>query len=93
MENLIKLQKFVWERGWFSKSIKLTITLESEFEGYYGKASEDWEKQVIIQLESFDENICPNIKVIGNRFEDIDSVAVRILLKIEEWKNKVKIGK
>jgi len=50
MENLIKLQKFVWERGWFSKSIKLTITLESEFEGYYGKASEDWEKQVIIQL-------------------------------------------
>ncbi len=93
MENLIKLQKFVWERGWFSKSIKLTITLESEFEGYYGKASEDWEKQVIIQLESFDENICPNIKVIGNRFEDIDSVAVRVLLKIEEWKNEGINGK
>jgi hypothetical protein len=86
MENIKELQKFVWGLGWFSKSIKLTITLESRFEGYYGRASEDWEKQVIIQLESPDETICPNIKVIGQRFDDIDKVAYHVLQMIENWK-------
>ncbi len=87
MKNVKDLQKFVWGLGWFSKSVKLTITLESQFEGYYGKASEDWEKQVVIQIESPDETICPNIKVVGHRFEDIDTVAHRVLQMIETWKH------
>lgn len=90
MENLRDLQKFVWNLGWFSKSVKLTITLESSFEGYYGRASEDWEKQVIIQIESPDEKICPNIKVIGQRFDDIDRVSFLVLQKIETWRLSLK---
>ncbi|NBV27935.1 hypothetical protein EBS02_02795 [bacterium] len=90
MENVKELQKFVWGLGWFSKSIKLTITLESQFEGYYGRASEDWEKQVIIQLESPDETICPNIKVVGQQFDDIDKVAYHVLQMIENWKLSLK---
>ena len=90
MENLRDLQKFVWNLGWFSKSVKLTITLESEFEGYYGRASEGWEKQVIIQIESPDETICPNIKVIGQRFDDIDKVSFLVLQKIETWRSSLK---
>jgi hypothetical protein len=90
MENLRDLQKFVWNLGWFSKSVKLTITLESRFEGYYGGASEDWEKQVIIQIESPDETICPNIKVVGQRFDDIDKVSFRVLEMIETWKSSLK---
>jgi len=34
MENLRNLEIFIWGLGWFSKKVKLTITLESEFEGY-----------------------------------------------------------
>lgn len=90
MENVRDLQKFVWGLGWFSKSVKLTITLESEFEGYYGKASEDWEKQVVIQIESSDETKCPNIKVVGQRFDDIDKVAFRVLQMIETWRSSLK---
>jgi hypothetical protein len=83
MENVKKLQQFIWELGCFPKSVKMTITLESQFEGYYGKASEDWEKQVIIQIESPDETKCPNIKVVGQRFEDIDAVAYRVFQMIK----------
>jgi len=90
MENLRDLQKFVWNLGWFSKSVKLTITLESEFEGYYGRASEDWEKQVTIQIESPDETICPNIKVVGQRLEGIDKVSFRVLEMIETWRSSLK---
>ena len=90
MENLRNLQKFVCSLGWFSKSVKLTITLEREFEGYYGRASEDWETQVIIQIKSPDEKICPNIKVIGQRFDDIDRVSFLVLQKIETWRSSLK---
>ena len=90
MENLRDLQRFIWSLGWFSKSVKLTITLESEFEGYYGKASEDWEKQVTIQIKSPDETICPNIKVVGQRFDDIDKVSFLVLQKIETWRSSLK---
>jgi hypothetical protein len=72
LKNVKDLQKFVWGLGWFSKSVKLTIT---------------WEKQVVIQIESPDETICPNIKVVGHRFEDIDTVAHRVLQMIETWKH------
>ena len=90
MENLRDLQKFVCSLGLFSKSVKLTITLEREFEGYYGRASEDWETQVIIRIESPDEKICPNIKVIGQRFDDIDRVSFLVLQKIETWRSSLK---
>jgi len=66
------LQDFIVRLGFFSKSVKLTIVLESQFEGFYGKASEDWEQQVTIQIESPDEKICPTIKVVGQRYEYID---------------------
>ena len=90
MENVIDLQKFVWGLGWFSKSVKLTITIESQFEGFYGRASEDWEKQVAIQLESPDETKCPNIKVIGQRFDDMDKVAFQVLKMIDSWRSSLK---
>ena len=90
MENVKDLQKFIWGLGWFSKSVKLTISLENEFEGYYGKASEKWEKQVIIKIESPDEARCPNINVVGARFEDIDKVSGRVLEMIKEWNLKLK---
>jgi len=90
MENLRDLQKFICNLGLFSKSVKLTITLESQFEGYYGIASESWETQVIVQIESPDETICPNIKVVGKRFDDIDKVSFLVLQKIETWRSSLK---
>jgi|GEM_PF-3299951 len=87
MKNVKDLQRFVWNLGWFANSVKLSITLENQFEGFYGKASEDWEKQVIIELSSPDETKCPNIKIIGSRFDDIDAVAFKMLKMIEVWRN------
>jgi hypothetical protein len=83
------------------KSVKLIITLESQFEPQ--RASEDWEKQVIIQIESpnkMTKQNCPNIKVVGQRFEvDIDIKVVgqrfedidfRVLQMIETWRSSLK---
>lgn len=89
MENVRELQKFIWNLGMFSGAIKLTITLESQFEGYSGRATECWEKQASIQIESKDENICPNIKIIGREGDDIDAVAYRVLKIIEDWKSSL----
>ena len=85
MENMLKLQQFLWRLGWFSKKVRLTITLESEFEGFYGKASEDWEKQVVIKLESPDTTKCPSLTIIGQRHDGIDEVAKKVLVAIEDW--------
>jgi len=52
VKNLIKLENKIQGLGWFSKQVQLIITLKSEFEGFYGKASEDWEKQVTIEIIS-----------------------------------------
>ena len=79
MENLIKLENKIRGLGFFSKQIELNISLVSEFEGFYGKASENWEKQVVIEIKSPDEKIIKNVKVVGLRFEKIDDVALRVL--------------
>lgn len=86
MKNLIELEKFVSGLGWFSRTVELKISLKVEFEGFYGKASEGWERQVIIELISPDEKICPNIKAIGNRFDTINQVAYDVLYQIGKWK-------
>jgi hypothetical protein len=87
MEYVLKLQQFVWGLGWFTGKVQLTITLKSEFEGFYGRASENWEKQVVIKLESPDTAKCPSLTVIGKRHEGIDEVAKEVLAAIEEWKS------
>ena len=85
-EHIQKLEAFVSSLGWFSKTLKLIITLENEFEGFYGKASETWETRIKIEIQSPDENICPNVSITGNRFDTIDDVAKAVLNYIENWK-------
>ena len=79
MDNLMKLENKIRQLGFFSKQVKLNISLVSEFEGFYGKASEDWEKQVVIEIISPDEKVIKSVKIIGNRFEKINDVAGRVL--------------
>jgi len=79
MDNLIKLENKINKLGFFPRQIELIISLKSEFEGFYGKASEDWEQQVVIEIKSPDENIIKNIRVVGKRFEKINDVAGRVL--------------
>lgn len=86
MKNLIALEKFISTLGWFQHQVRLIITVRREFEGFYGKASEDWETQVSIEIDSPDEKICPNIKFKGARFEDIEGVSIRAFGYIHKWK-------
>jgi len=79
MENLKQLEQFIGQLGFFSQTINLKILIEREFEGFYNKASEDWEQRVTIEIESPNETICPNVKVVGKRFEKINDVAARVL--------------
>jgi hypothetical protein len=79
MKNIKELEIKIRNLGFFSGKIQLLISLTSEFEGFYGKASEDWEKQVVIEIKSSDESVIKSIKVFGKRFESIDDVAGRLL--------------
>jgi hypothetical protein len=51
---------------------KLTLTLDVEFEGFYGRASEDMEYQFTLNIN--------NIKYKSNRFESFDDFIKRIYL-------------
>ena len=84
--NLQKLDGYISNLGWFTGTVKLFISLENEFEGFYGKASESWETRITIKIQSPDESICPNLNVVGDRFDRIEDVAKKILDCIEKWK-------
>lgn len=84
MENVKKLENYISSLGWFGKTITLTIKLENAFEGFYGKASEDWEKRVTITVESPDEKKCKNVKVVGLQYQRIDDVAKIVLQELNK---------
>jgi len=83
MNHLLELERKIRGLGWFSKQIQFIITTNVEFEGFYGKASEDWESQVIIEIKSPDEKIIKNIKVKGLRGMKIDDVAKQVLIYLK----------
>ena len=90
MKNLEELQRIIWNQGFFVGVLSLEITLKSEFDGFYGKASEDWEKQVEIKISSKDSKLICNIKVTGKRGEGIDEVAAKVLEEIKKSHPKLK---
>lgn len=75
----MELENKIRNLGWFSGQVELLISLKSEFEGFYGKASEDWETRTTIEIKSPDETKIKNIKVVGTRFETINDVAKKVL--------------
>ena len=90
LQPLKYLQQIINRAGFYSGKSRLLITYEGEFEGFYGKASEDWEQQAVIQLKeiknSNDEIMIPEIKVIGLRNESIEQVARKVVIIYERWK-------
>ena len=91
--NLQKLDRYISNLEWFTGTVKLFIELENQFEGFYGKASERWETRIIIEIKSPDESICPNLRIVGDRFDRIEDVAEKILDCIEKWESEKVIYK
>jgi len=79
MENLKRLECFIRNHGWYSGKLKLEISLVGEFEGFYGKASEDWEHQVKISIHG---GKLPDIEIVGGRHDNIDKVAEKVYQKL-----------
>ncbi len=79
MSKLKELETIIRTAGGFSGQLKLLISVVSEFEGFYGKASEDWEKQTIIEIIVPKDSKYKSIKIVGNRFDTIDNVAGKVL--------------
>ncbi len=83
------LQNIIKKMGWYTGKSQLLITYEGEFEGFYGKASEDWEQQAVIQLKEVKNSsgviICPEIKVKGTAYESIEDVARKAIKLYENW--------
>lgn len=86
-EDLKHLELIIKNHGWYSRQLKLEISLTGEFEGFYGKASETWEHQVVIKITGKQPMIIPEIEVIGKRHENIDDVAKRVINIISRHQN------
>lgn len=84
MSNLLELEKKVKNMGWFSGRRSLIITLDCEFEGFYGKASETWESQVKIEFKSTKPDT--KLTVTGNRGDSIEDLSRKILEMINNQK-------
>ena len=89
LQPLKSLQNIIKKMGWYTGKSQLLITYEGDFEGFYGKASEDWEQQAVVELKeiknSSGEIICPAIKVKGNAYESIEDVARKAVKLYENW--------
>ena len=94
LQPLKVLQNVIKKMGWYTGKSQLLITYEGEFEGFYGKASEDWEQQAVVELKevknSSGEIICPGIKVKGTAYESIEDVARKVVQLLEKWDSENK---
>lgn len=89
MDNLLELERFIRQQGWFGGTLELVITLKSAFEGFSGRASETWEQQVTIEIKSPDKKICPDVKLVSKEAEWIDDVAKRALATVKNYNNNI----
>ncbi len=89
LQPLKSLQSIINKIGWYTGKSQLLITYEGEFEGFYGKASEDWEQQAVIELKEIKQSngdvICPAIKVKGACRESIEDVALKVVKLYNNW--------
>lgn len=80
------IEKLVYKivgSGWFGGSLKMNILIENEFEGFYGKASETWENRITISIDSPNDCAIPSLRLVGTRYDNINTVAQKVLDKIE----------
>lgn len=83
MNNLMELENRINSSGWYGGVLEMKITLQSSFEGFYGRASESWEQQVTIEIIAPEDSKFKNIKIVGQRYETIDKVAFKVLGKLK----------
>lgn len=88
------LQRRLINMGWYSgRADLLTMKLEGEFEGFYGRASEAWEHRLTLEIGKIDfsKREFPGIKIVGKRmnrsFEDLAKEAYEYLDRWEENEN------
>ncbi len=82
MTNIEKLINYFNRLGWFTGKAELIFKIENEFEGFYGKASEDWEKRASIEIIGIYDHQLKSFKIVGKRFETLDDVALQVLNEI-----------
>ncbi|MES2620190.1 MAG: hypothetical protein V4615_04990 [Bacteroidota bacterium] len=89
LHPLTSLQNIITKMGWYTGKSQLLITYEGAFEGFYGKASEDWEQQATVELKEVSgtngQIICPGIKVKGLPYESVEDVARKVVKLYEKW--------
>lgn len=83
MEELIKRIEL---SGWFMGELKVDIKIRRCFEGYHGRASEDWETQYeFISNEiknTKGEIVFPLINIKSNRYETFNDFIKRINIQL-----------
>ena len=89
LQPLKSLQSIIKKIGWYTGKSQLLITYEGEFEGFYGKASEDWEQQATVELKEIKQSngdiVCPGLKVKGTFGESIEDIALKVVKLYNNW--------
>lgn len=81
---LKELEQHFIRIGWYAGTHDfITIRLEGGFEAFSGRASETWEYRWVINIHENQTLNIPAIEIKGRRFESLDNVAKRILIKLK----------
>ena len=90
---LEQLQKKLINFGWYGgKSNLLILTMEGEFEGFYGRATEAWEHRFSLEIGriEFDGKTFPGYKVVGKSWKDDWEILAKQALKwLEDWETSL----
>jgi hypothetical protein len=74
---------YCYNIGWFGGSkTPLTIKMESEFEGFSGRASETWEQRFIVETEEITDGgkyLLKHVRAVGATLEEACSEALAAL--------------
>ena len=86
-----QLIRYGYTLGWYGGRKKLfVLTLEGEFEGFSGRASETWEQRFTLEsdLIETDNYIIPAIHISGKSVEEVCSQALKIINNVLENNKK-----
>lgn len=81
--NVQQLEQAVIDTGWYKGRLTLTLVVEGEFEGFWGRANEDWNFRVRISVSCDDPKI-PSFELVGNRNQRLEDLAREAITRFSQ---------
>ena len=86
-----QLATYIARLGWYGGKLQLSFTLEGQFEGFSGRASETWEQQWVLKITSnLTDTGCNEVNALlglTSKNESLEMASAKLLAQIQNIKN------